>query len=377
MADFDKIGINGTYYDVKDTTARQKIIAETAAREQAVNELVEELSQTNTTVENVEQQIADLPVPYRQYRNVLEYGADPTGSKSSTAAFNAAISAGGVVFVPTGSYSIPGMSLPDNVNIIIDKNATFAPDILPSTTEDQMFYSVGAPGELVTPWSFVRDNNNYTSGTPRGFVKYGVLFKENNNNQNDPFFHWNVLVQTNNSTSNDAENVGLYSLMVDKNDGRVWAICTDTQDPTDGNPTQQKYGIEIGFNCGGQDVNGLRIPLHISLSRKQGATGGVATRAIYVTSDGTQEMSFTYVIDVRDVNISSLTHFQNVTCSGSILDLSGIASSQHGLNLGNNDIQMGRFTISKGNSDTQLAFKIDGATVGYIDSSGWHNGAPA
>lgn len=351
MAYFDKISIDGTPYDVRDSSATEEI-------------------------ENIKNDINSLPKPL--YLNVLDYGADKTGSKSSTSAFTSALAGKGTVFIPSGSYVITGLSVPDDKNFIIDRNTTFTPsNILPSTTEDQVFYSTGAPGELVTPWSFVRDNNSYSTGTPRGYVKYGVLFKENNNNPNDPFFHWNVLVQTNNKTSNDAENVGLYSQMVDTNDGRVWAICTDTQDPTDGNPTQQKYGIEIGFNCGGQDNNELRVPLHISLSRKPGATGGVATRAIYVTADGTQEMSFTYVIDVRDVNITSLTHFQNVTCSGSILDLSGIASSVHGLNLGDNDIQMGRFTISKGNTDTQLAFKIDGATVGYIDSSGWHNGAPS
>lgn len=366
MADFDKISINGTPYNVRDSAGRQQAQDSVDALDQKLDQSVEDLTE----------KINAVPRSYRQYRNVLEYGADPEGEKSSTTAFNSAFKAGGVVFVPQGSYSIPGLSVPDNVNIIIDRNTTFIPETLPSSDEDQIFYSTGAPGENVTPWTFRRENNNFTPGTGRGYVKYGVLFQENNNNPNDPFFHWNVLVQTNNKTSNDAENVGIYSQMVDSNDGRVWAICTDTQDPTDGNPTQQKYGIEIGFNCGGQDANSLRVPLHISLSRKQGATGGVCSRAMLISSDGTQEMSFTRVFEIKDVKISGLFNFTNVTVDGTFLDLGQVKASSHGINMGQNDIQMGRFTIKQGNSDTQLFFQIDGATVGYIDGSGWHNGAP-
>lgn len=43
MADFDKISINRTYYDVKDTTARQQISAETAARKQADSQLSQQI----------------------------------------------------------------------------------------------------------------------------------------------------------------------------------------------------------------------------------------------------------------------------------------------------------------------------------------------
>lgn len=373
MPNFDKIKINGTPYMVHDTETATALSAETQARQQAIQQVESKMDQA---VEDLTQKIDEVPRAYRQYRNVLEYGADPSGVNSSTSAFNSAFAAGGVVFVPKGEYLIPGLTVPDNVNIIIDRNTTFTPETLPSSTEEQIFYATGAPGENVTPWAFIRENNNFTPGTDRGYVKYGVLFKESNNNPSDPFFHWNVVAQTINSTSNDAENVGIYSQMVDKNDGRVWAICTDTQDPTDGNPTQQKYGIEIGFNCGGQDNNNLRVPLHISLSRKQGATGGVCSRAMLISSDGTQEMSFTRVFDIKDVKISGLFNFSNVTVDGSFIDLSQVKASAHGITMGQNDIQMGRFTIRQGNSDTQLFFQIDGTTVGYIDASGWHNGTP-
>ena len=40
--------------------------------------------------------------------NVLDYGADPTGSASSLAAFNAAVANGGTVYVPPGTYTLDG-----------------------------------------------------------------------------------------------------------------------------------------------------------------------------------------------------------------------------------------------------------------------------
>lgn len=377
MADFDKINIKGVPYNVKDTMARQHISEETDARENADAELKAEFKNADAELKSeLSQKIDNIPKTYRQYRNVLDYGADPTANQSSTEAFNNAFSAGGVVFVPSGKYYVPELTVPDGVNIIIDKSTSFNPDVLPTTTEDQMFYSTGDPGEKVSPWVFYRDNNNYTPGTPRGFAKFGVIFRENNNNRNDTFFHWNVLVQTFNSTANDSENVGIYSQMIDKNDGRVWAICTDTQDPTEGNPTQQKYGMEIGFSCGGQDKNRVRVPLHISLSRKLGATGGVCSRAVLISSDGTHNMSYTDVFEIAGVTITTLFNLNNVVVSGSILDFSTVKAHDSGINMGQNSLQMGKFTIKQGN-DTQLLFQIDGTTVGYIDPSGWHNGAPS
>lgn len=376
MADFDKISIKGVPYNVKDSMARQQISEESDARETADAELKAEFKNADAELKSeLSQKIDNIPKTYRQYRNVLDYGADPTGEKSSTSAFNSAFAANGVVFVPQGSYYIPGLTVPDGVNIIIDKNTTFTPETLHSTTEDQMFYSTGEPGELVTPWTFFRENNNFTPGTPRGFAKFGVVFKEVNNNRDDPFFHWNVLVQSDNRTANDSENVGIYSQMIDRNDGRVWAICTETQDPTEGNPTQQKYGIEIGLSCGGQDLNRQRVPLQISLLRKPGATGGVCSRAMLISSDGTHNMAFTDVFEIEGVTITTLFNLNNVVVDGSILNFRQVKAHDHGIDMGQNSLQMGNFTIKLGNG-AQLLFQIDGTTAGYIDPSGWHNGRP-
>ena len=43
MADFDKISINGTYYNVKDTAAQQQIAAETSARELADSQITQQI----------------------------------------------------------------------------------------------------------------------------------------------------------------------------------------------------------------------------------------------------------------------------------------------------------------------------------------------
>ena len=52
--------------------------------------------------------------------SVTSEGADPTGANDSTSAFNAAISAagaGGTVWIPPGSYNIPGHIMVNNVTI--------------------------------------------------------------------------------------------------------------------------------------------------------------------------------------------------------------------------------------------------------------------
>lgn len=48
--------------------------------------------------------------------NVLDFGADPTGSASSVAAFNAAVANGGTVYVPSGTYKLNGKVTIDQDN---------------------------------------------------------------------------------------------------------------------------------------------------------------------------------------------------------------------------------------------------------------------
>lgn len=45
--------------------------------------------------------------------NVVDFGADPTGSADSTTAFNDALDAGNSIYVPTGTYTISSISIPN------------------------------------------------------------------------------------------------------------------------------------------------------------------------------------------------------------------------------------------------------------------------
>lgn len=71
--------------------------------------------------------------------NVLDFGADPTGTTDSTTAIQAAIDSlgtAGTVFIPKGTYKANGVVWKDRINIVGDgKRATF----LRSTTANPLF----------------------------------------------------------------------------------------------------------------------------------------------------------------------------------------------------------------------------------------------
>lgn len=48
------------------------------------------------------------------FANVVDYGADPTGTDDSTAAFEAAIATGNRVYIPNGTYSVDAIALQSN-----------------------------------------------------------------------------------------------------------------------------------------------------------------------------------------------------------------------------------------------------------------------
>jgi hypothetical protein len=58
--------------------------------------------------------------------NVLDFGADPTGTASSVAAFNAALLNGGTVYVPSGTYTLDGKVslLTDNTTLYLAADVT-------------------------------------------------------------------------------------------------------------------------------------------------------------------------------------------------------------------------------------------------------------
>lgn len=67
--------------------------------------------------------------------NVLDFGADPTGSASSVSAFNAAVANGGSVYVPSGTYKLNGkvtLSV-DNTTLYLAANVTLLLSGVPAT----------------------------------------------------------------------------------------------------------------------------------------------------------------------------------------------------------------------------------------------------
>jgi polygalacturonase len=80
--------------------------------------------------------------------NVLDYGADPTGVSSSSAAFQAAVTAvgyGGAIFIPEGTYKFnatvnvpPTASLDSAINFFGNGGVTI---IQPGAIIDSLFYS--------------------------------------------------------------------------------------------------------------------------------------------------------------------------------------------------------------------------------------------
>lgn len=63
-------------------------------------------------------------------RNVLHYGADPTGMVDSTAAIQAALDSGGRIVIPEGHYKVTSLTIPSRV--VVDISARVLIERLPS-----------------------------------------------------------------------------------------------------------------------------------------------------------------------------------------------------------------------------------------------------
>lgn len=106
MADFDKISINGTYYNVKDTEAQQQIAKETEAREAADTALGKRID-----TETSERKAADTALEQKitaatKYKTIVDYGAVEGGAQDCSAAIMAQIEAEGVARIPVGLFLV-------------------------------------------------------------------------------------------------------------------------------------------------------------------------------------------------------------------------------------------------------------------------------
>ena len=106
MTDFDKISINRTYYNVKDTTARQQISAEINAREQADSQMAADIEELQNRKSGV-------------YVDVKSLGVTGDGQTDDTAALNSALAGNKNIYFSPGTYVVSGtVFVPSHVHII-------------------------------------------------------------------------------------------------------------------------------------------------------------------------------------------------------------------------------------------------------------------
>lgn len=105
MAVFDKISINGTYYNVKDTA----LTAAVNSLSSDVGEVQETVTQQGQTIQQQGQTIANLSTQVGKLfklPTVKDYGAKGDGAADDTAAIKQALAAVGCAIFPPGKYKI-------------------------------------------------------------------------------------------------------------------------------------------------------------------------------------------------------------------------------------------------------------------------------
>ena len=117
MADFDKISINGTYYNVKDSALTAAVTALTGE----VGEVQDTVEQQGQTIQQQGQTIANLSTQVGKLSKlptVKDYGAKGDGSADDTAAIKQALAAVGCAIFPPGKYKISSsINLSNNQDI--------------------------------------------------------------------------------------------------------------------------------------------------------------------------------------------------------------------------------------------------------------------
>lgn len=106
MPDFDKISINGTYYNVKDTAAQQQIAEETEARESADTSIKQQITEETKAREAADTALGQQIAAASKYKTIVDYGAVEGGTQDCSAAIMAQIAAEGVARVPVGFFLV-------------------------------------------------------------------------------------------------------------------------------------------------------------------------------------------------------------------------------------------------------------------------------
>lgn len=173
--DFDKINIDATSYNVKDSTARQQISAarqqisteitdrkaadttlsqqisaETTAREQADSQLSQQIgAETTARVQadsQLSQQFADIQTS--KIINVKNFGAVGDGAKDDRNAIQSALNQGGYIYFPAGTYKITDKIVPASNTYMFGPGTIYLDS--PQTTLVNAVYIYGTAANPVT-----------------------------------------------------------------------------------------------------------------------------------------------------------------------------------------------------------------------------------
>lgn len=365
MADFDKISINGTYYNVKDTEAQKQIAKETEARKSADTALGKQIENIGKT----------------PYANVLAYGADPTGTNDSSTAFNDAKNSGNVIFVPYGTYNIPSFR-PENCKMVIAPNVTLKnqPSELPGGPQPT-FLAVSFEENAPSYAEFAIQSYDDSTDQPpsAGWVKSAFRIDHHVRSTNN-YFSWALCVVLDNATENTStENTAFYAQAIAQKDTKTWGMLSEIRD-TGRNPNYGKVGMEITCRATGPDVNNNRVGIDVAIHNTVNTPDAEKVAwgyGVRVGSDGPSAGNITSAFRVSGLQASSILDVDNVTVTGNAIDLSRANIKGNAISLGpGQNFNLENFRILKEIGQNRLLFQIDGSTVAYIDGSGFHNGTP-
>lgn len=359
MAYFDKISIDGTSYDVRDSEAASFINDASGD--------IDNLTQWSLT----------------PFADVKRYGAVGNGSTDDSQAFTSAKSSGNVIFVPFGSYNIQNFN-PSGCKMVIAPNVTFVnpPDGL-ETTNVGVFraYSFESSQPVYSQFAISVTDDTTDSAPSEGWVKSAFRIDTTVTSSNS-YYNWGLVSTLDNQSSNqNTENTAAFFQARATNDRKTWGSLSEILDLSR-NPTSGKVGIEITCKATGPDVNNNRVGLDLAVHNSvttPGAEKVVWGYGVRVGAEGSSTSSINRAFEAVNATFMSILRATNCVITGNAIDLTEATCQGNAIALATGQLLSvgSNCRILQDPSSPRFLFQIDGATVGYIDGSGWHNGAPA
>lgn len=224
----------------------------------------------------------------RDFVNVLDFGADPTGAVDCTSSFQAAGNQSPVVHVTKGTYRVdtqPTFSTPVTFIVHADAVLTGSGGINMgyTTTKNEQYLQVKtSPSDYGS--LCVRRNAFHTGGTA-GYVSTGI--------RADTFvgpdatnYEWAILGKVYNQ-ANAGENVGIFGQGIKAAIGPTWAAVFEAIDVTDSsNPTKGLVGIEVDVRANGNDLYKNRVGIDMVITKQNVGGSDCVSAYGYRTSNG-------------------------------------------------------------------------------------------